>query len=325
MGDEVSRSNVAPVVLTPLIEQYLKALMAKGFSVHTRRAYEKDLTRLAVWLQQQGISQWNSVRIGHIGQFLSQSALRLSPATRARWVSSIRSFLRWCAAKQLVSQSIFQQLQVPRVGRTLPGVVGADEASAVCEQAATVGDDALGLRDAAMLELLYACGIRVSELCGLNVSDVDFPSRTVRVLGKGNKERLVPFHALCGQKLQRWLQQGRPSMLGDKNTQALFVGQRGARIVDRVVRRIVKRVGDQVGCFLHPHSLRHAFATHLLESGADLRVIQELLGHSSLAATQRYTHVDLSHLMRVYDQAHPHAKGVGKETVAKQTKQKGVS
>ncbi|MEM7589455.1 MAG: tyrosine-type recombinase/integrase, partial [Myxococcota bacterium] len=173
------------------------------------------------------------------------------------------------------------------------------------------GDDALVLRDGALLELLYACGLRVGELCSLNVSDVDFPSRTLRVLGKGNKERLVPFHALCSRKLQRWLQQGRPRMLRNNETQALFVGRRGSRIVDRVVRRVVGQVGHQVGCFLHPHSLRHAFATHLLESGADLRVIQELLGHSSLAATQRYTHVDLSHLMRVYDQAHPHAKRKG--------------
>jgi integrase/recombinase XerC len=154
-----------------------------------------------------------------------------------------------------------------------------------------------------MFELLYASGIRISELCALNIGDVDLDARIVRVMGKGRKERLVPFHDKCQEALVKWIAQ-RPVAT------ALFVGDRGARINARVVRLILAQVGQQLGIrgSVHPHQLRHAFATHLLESGADLRAIQEMLGHASISTTQRYTHVDLNHLMKVYDNSHPHAK-----------------
>ena len=208
---------------------------------------------------------------------------------------------------------------------------------ALCQQGSQ-NDDPIALRNTAIIELLYACGIRVSELCGLDMNHVDYTSCTLRVLGKGKRERMVPFHKLCAHKLQKWLQQGRgvliksPSrarpLVGDPggamrfplgnpplkngNTSALFLGARGGRIAQRVVHRMVTLLGQEVGCAVHPHTLRHAFATHLLESGADLRAIQELLGHASLSTTQRYTHVNLAHLMKVYDKAHPHAKGTTK-------------
>ncbi len=162
-----------------------------------------------------------------------------------------------------------------------------------------------------MVELLYGSGLRVSELCGLDRAGVDLPGRWLRVLGKGRKERMVPFHDACAAALQAWLDQGRPALVTDQSGDALFLGARGGRLHDREVRRFLARYGVEVGARgrVHPHMLRHAFATHLLEGGADLRAIQELLGHASLSTTQRYTHVDVARLTRVYDAAHPRAKG----------------
>ncbi|MEM7495626.1 MAG: tyrosine recombinase XerC [Myxococcota bacterium] len=285
----------------------MQTLTARGLSHHTRRAYERDLHRLASWLRQEGLSHWSQLRAGHVGRFLAGRCARQAPATRARFVSSLRAFLRWCARQKLASLAVASQLRAPRIPRTVPRGVGVDEAFAVCGEVPE-GRDPIALRDSAAVELLYACGVRVSELCGLDVTDVDLTSRTLRVLGKGNKERLVPFHPFCAEKLHRWLTDGRTALANDASAGALFIGRRGKRLADRVARRIVAAAGAAVGCSVHPHKLRHAFATHLLESGADLRAIQELLGHASLATTQRYTHVNLSHLMRVYDQSHPHAK-----------------
>lgn len=289
------------------VDRYLQTLAARGLSPHTRRAYERDLHKLAAWLRQEGFSQWSQLRAGHVGQFLTGRCARQAPATRARFVSSLRAFLRWCAREKLVSLAVAGQLRAPRIPRTVPRGVQVDEAFAVCGVGAEK-ENPIALRDSAAVELLYACGVRVSELCGLDVADVDLTSRTLRVLGKGNKERLVPFHPFCAEKLHRWLTCGRPALANAASAEALFVGRRGKRLADRVARRLVAAAGARAGCSVHPHKLRHAFATHLLESGADLRAIQELLGHASLATTQRYTHVNLSHLMRVYDRAHPHAK-----------------
>jgi site-specific recombinase XerC len=168
------------------------------------------------------------------------------------------------------------------------------------------------LRDRALIELLYGAGVRVSELCGLNVKSVNLGEASIRVLGKGSKERLLPIHPVCVQVLEKWMSQGRGLLAKDQPGQKapLFVGARGKRINDRVVRRLLHQYGLEVGARgrIHPHKLRHAYATHLLEGGADLRAIQELLGHASVSTTERYTHVDLAHLTKVYDKAHPHAR-----------------
>ena len=166
------------------------------------------------------------------------------------------------------------------------------------------------MREVAVIELLYGAGLRISELCGLGLGDVDIPARSVRVRGKGNKERMVPFHDVCAAALSTWLNQGRPIVATGASGDAFFLGARGKRIIDSELRRRLARLGVEAGARarVHPHKLRHSFATHLLEGGADLRGIQELLGHASLSTTQRYTHVDVARLTRVYDASHPRAR-----------------
>jgi integrase/recombinase XerC len=195
----------------------------------------------------------------------------------------------------------------------LPRSVSVDEAFSLCAQprkTAVGDDDPLALRDTAVIELLYGAGLRIAELCSLDIADVDVDSRTARVIGKGDKERAVPFHDLCARALGEWLQRGRPLLATPASGTALFLGARGRRVVDAELRRRLARHGQQAGARarIHPHKLRHSFATHLLEGGADLRGIQELLGHASLSTTQRYTHVDVARLARVYDGAHPRAR-----------------
>jgi integrase/recombinase XerC len=227
-----------------------------------------------------------------------------------RKVSAIRTFLRWALRDKRIKASPADLLDNPKRRTTLPRTVSVEEAFALCEAPDTTTPP--GLRDAAMIELLYGTGLRISELCRLDLRDVDLARRTARVFGKGRKERVVPFHDTCAAAIERWIDEGRTALVREDDG-ALFVGDRGRRIHDRVVRRSLERYGVEVGARgrVHPHKLRHAFATHLLEGGADLRGIQELLGHASLGTTQRYTHVDSARLARVYDQAHPRAKADG--------------
>ena len=202
-------------------------------------------------------------------------------------------------------------LGAPKAHRTLPPVLRADEAAELVRAAAEHADDGspVGLRDVAMLELLYATGIRVGELVGLDVDDLDRDREVVRVLGKGRKERSVPFGRPASRALDRWLATGRPALRAEGAGPALFLGTRGHRIDQRAVRRLVhQRIADVPGApDIGPHGLRHTAATHLLEGGADLRSVQELLGHASLATTQLYTHVTTDRLRRAYQQAHPRA------------------
>jgi integrase/recombinase XerC len=199
----------------------------------------------------------------------------------------------------------------PKKHKTLPPVLRADEAESLIRAAADLADDGspMGLRDVAMLEVLYATGIRVGELVGLDIDDVDAERRVVRVFGKGRKERSVPYGTPAGRAMDRWLKLGRPALRVDGAGAALFLGARGRRIDQRVVRELVhRRIADVPGApDIGPHGLRHTAATHLLEGGADLRSVQELLGHASLATTQLYTHVTTDRLRKAYHQAHPRA------------------
>ena len=221
----------------------------------------------------------------------------------------LRSFLKWCVKEGLLEHSPADLIDSPKIPKSLPRGLSVDEAFTLCESLTT--DLTVSSRDRAILELLYATGIRVSELCALDVHHVDLVQGIVKVMGKGQKERLVPFHQACGTALQKWIQESRPDFLklGSEGA-SLFLGKLGKRINVRVVRHLLSQHGKVAGITgnVHPHQLRHAVATHLLESGADLRGIQEMLGHVSISTTQRYTHVDLQHLMKVYDAAHPHAK-----------------
>lgn len=294
------------------VEQFLSVLgSARRMSEHTREAYRRDLEQFAAWLKTGQPAAL--VRLEALDHYTLRSYLahlhkdNLSTSV-ARKLSSIRSFLKWCVKEEVLKSSPADLIDNPKLPKSLPRGISIDEAFSLCTLAQT--NARLPLRDQAIVELLYATGIRVSELCGLNLSDVDWGSRVVRVMGKGQKERLVPFHVACSLSLKRWIEEERPRFLPAATKElALFVGAKGARIDPRVIRQMLSQEGKLAGISgsVHPHRLRHAFATHLLESGADLRAIQEMLGHASISTTQRYTHVDLTHLMKVYDAAHPHA------------------
>ena len=232
-----------------------------------------------------------------------------SRATIARRAAAARSFSSWCERQGYLDTNVAARLAVPKSGRSLPTVVTptAAETLMVSSQATTEPEY---LRDTAMLELLYATGIRVSELCGIDLADVNYSRNTVKVTGKGNKQRVVPFGDPAASALKAWRDHGRPHLLNPKKPahNALFLGARGGRIDPRMVRTVVARAGKQLGVDgLGPHSLRHSAATHMLDGGADLRVVQELLGHSSLQTTQIYTHVSTTRLKQAYNQAHPRA------------------
>ena len=230
-----------------------------------------------------------------------------SRATLARRTAAARAFSTWAYRQGYITTDAAARLKAPKVNRPLPTVVKGERAGDLVE--AGTADDAHPaeyLRDRAMLELLYATGIRVGELTGLNLGDVDLARGLAHVTGKGNKQRVVPFGDEAAAAVTEWLEFGRAELAGD--TQAMFVGSRGGRIDQRQVRRIVDRAGQRAGVEnVSPHTLRHTTATHMLEGGADLRVVQEMLGHTSLQTTQIYTHVSAQRLKRVYDQAHPRA------------------
>ncbi|OHR19451.1 tyrosine recombinase XerC [Corynebacterium sp. HMSC034A01] len=230
-----------------------------------------------------------------------------SRATLARRTAAARAFSTWAYRQGYITTDAAARLKAPKVNRPLPTVVKGERAGELVE--AGTADDAHPaeyLRDRAMLELLYATGIRVGELTGLNLGDVDLARGLAHVTGKGNKQRVVPFGDEAAAAVSEWLEFGREELAGD--TPAMFVGSRGGRIDQRQVRRIVERAGQRAGVEdVSPHTLRHTTATHMLEGGADLRVVQEMLGHTSLQTTQIYTHVSAQRLKRVYDQAHPRA------------------
>lgn len=243
-----------------------------------------------------------------------------SPTTLARAAAAARTFTAWMCDTGLTDLDPGRRLRAPKRGRALPHVISADQARSILEEAenaaheASVGPegalevDPLRVRDAAVLEVLYSCGLRVSELCALNRRSVDRVNRTLRVIGKGNKERVVPLGVPALEALDRWEQLGRPHLVRE-DSQALFLGARGGRLNDRAVRTIVNRAAREGGLEGHisPHTWRHSAATHLMEGGADLRSVQDLLGHSSLQTTQIYTHVSAERLKDAVRHAHPRA------------------
>jgi integrase/recombinase XerC len=295
----------------PLARFYEHLAHVKRASPHTQSSYRRDLEQLHAWLQERklpGAKDLTRLDLFALRGFLAARYEQDATTTVLRKLSAIRTFLRWAVNNRLLKSSPADALDSPKRPKTLPRTVSVEEAFALCG-APEVGS-AVGLRDCAVIELLYGAGLRISELCQLDVEDVDLRQKSVRVLGKGKKERVVPFHDECEATLSRWLEGGRPAFVKGEEEPAFFLGERGGRLSDRIVRRFLHGYGIEVGARgrIHPHKLRHAFATHLLEGGADLRGIQELLGHASLGTTQRYTHVDLARLTKVYDAAHPRAR-----------------
>jgi integrase/recombinase XerC len=277
-------------------------------STHTVRAYVGDVVSMLDHACRMGCRTPDDLDITILRSWLAK--LRTFGAARAsvsRRAAAARTFTTWGYRTGLLSTDVGAQLASPKAGRDLPAVLRADQATdlvlAPGEEAAPVV-----LRDRAVLELLYATGIRVGELCGLDRSDVDAGRRVVRVLGKGAKERSVPYGIPAQEALDDWLRLGRSSLATPGSGDALFVGARGGRLQQTVVRRLVSTYARAAGLpHTTPHGLRHSAATHLLEGGADLRAVQELLGHASLSSTQIYTHVSVERLRAVFRQAHPRA------------------
>jgi integrase/recombinase XerC len=281
--------------------QYLR--VERGASPHTLRGYAADLADLQASLRAQGVPSLAAAGGRALRAWLaSLHGRRLGAPTIARKLAAARSCLGFLARRGVIGANPARQLRSPRLGRRLPSFLPKDESKELLDRAPEPTE--AGRRDHALLELLYATGLRVAECCGLDLEDVDLGQGTVRVLGKGDKERVVPVGEAALEALGAYLA-ARPG----PRTGPVFRNWRGGRLTPRSVHRIVKRRAREAGLGrrVTPHTLRHTFATHMLGEGADLRLIQELLGHSRLSTTQRYTHVSPEHLMKVYDRAHPRA------------------
>nr|WP_076388843.1 tyrosine recombinase XerC [Vaginimicrobium propionicum] len=281
-------------------------------SEHTVASYRSDLMILLDFLDQEYISSFDQLTIADLRSWLGQMRqLGASSATLARRTGAVRVFFRWLVATGQLASDPAAGLKTPKKAKRLPQVVSQSEVATMLEAAiSAAGEEAtpIAWRNEAILEVLYSSGIRVSELCGLDIGDIDHTHLTLRVLGKGNKERSVPIGDPALDAIERWLGR-RAELANDESSNALFLGARGARIDPRVVRRIVHEAMKAVpqAPDIGPHGLRHAMATHLLVGGADLRSVQEMLGHSSLATTQIYTHVTNERLVAAFKQAHPRA------------------
>lgn len=283
-------------------------------SPNTVAAYRRDLAQLVAFAREKrrGDLDPKCLDVLLLRGWLGQIARTHAPASIARKIGAARALLRWLLRHGEVEVNAAALLSLPKVRRPLPTFLDVDAAKEVVES--PDADTAEGLRDQALLEVLYGGGLRVSELCGLDIGrlELDEPASTVRVVGKGDKERVVPLGSAATAALRRYLARRTELLAGRPESGALFLSRRGRRLGVRWVQRLVSRYGALGAgrADLHPHALRHTYATHLLDGGADLRSIQRLLGHASLSTTQRYTHVSIDHLVRVYDQAHPLARAL---------------
>ena len=302
--------TVTSLEALPAFERHLRA--ERGRSVHTVRAYLRDVE---TFLSEAGVGDDDGLRevsLADLRAWLGVLSRRgAARATIARTSASLRTFFGWLERTGRIPTDPSLRLTAPSRHRTLPPVLAQRSATALLDVAevAADDDDPVHLRNRAALELLYATGIRVGELVGLDVDDVDLASDVLRVVGKGDKERRVPFGIPARQAVTEWLTRGRPQLVGPQSGPALLLGRRGRRADQRQIRSVVHDLLQHVpdAPDLGPHGLRHSAATHLLEGGADLRMVQELLGHASLATTQIYTHVSVERLKASYAQAHPRA------------------
>lgn len=299
--------------LRDAVDAYLAELTSeRGYSAHTVRAYGNDLADLVQFTEALGDTDAAGLDLETLRDWLWRASQNgLAASTLQRRVSSARSFTAWLTRRGLVPSDPGLRLRTPRAGRRLPRVLTRAQMDEILERLHTLAADGdpVAVRDVAIIELLYASALRVSELVGLNLADIDHDDRTVRVLGKGSKERIVPYGAPAATALADYLHRGRPELAGEASGDALLLGARGARLNQRTVYELVARElnGIPGSGPAGPHSLRHTAATHLLDGGADLRVVQELLGHASLATTQLYTHVSTERLRESYRLAHPRA------------------
>ena len=303
--------SVAFSEIRDAFERYLEA--ERNLSVHTIRAYMSDLDSFFEHLEKLDLNNFSNLELSHIRSWLANQQVKGGARTTlSRRAVSIRLFTKWATKKGYLAKDVGSTLATPKGARTLPDVLSIADAGLAMDAMATrvaQEEGPISLRDCAMLEVLYASGARVSELCGLDLQDIDYERNTIRVLGKGNKERTIPLGNPAMRALEAWLKQGRDSLAGEKSERAVFLGARGKRIDQRTVRTVVYEALQALegAVKLGPHALRHSAATHLLEGGADLRTVQEILGHASLATTQIYTHVSTERLQKAFKQAHPRA------------------
>ncbi|MBI4306356.1 MAG: site-specific tyrosine recombinase XerD [Chloroflexi bacterium] len=296
------------------LDSFLNYLtVERGASRHTVAAYASDLTQLIEFLTEgprPHIAKWSEIDTPHLNRYLEDLDSRgYSQVTRARKIAAVKSLFRFLKEEGFVEANPAAKLRVPRSGRPLPKALTVAQVDQLLT-AVAIDRSNEGRRDVAMLELLYASGLRVSELVGLGTRDVDLDTGTVRAFGKGNKERLVPVHAHAVAAIRSYLESARPRLANEKSGDALFLNRRGMRMTRQAfwlrLRNAATRAGLDVR--LTPHTLRHSFATHLLQGGANLRQVQEMLGHASIATTQIYTHLTSEHVRKEFERAHPRAR-----------------
>ncbi|MFH1843956.1 MAG: site-specific tyrosine recombinase XerD [bacterium] len=281
----------------------------KGLAPNSLAAYRRDLVALQTWAGENRIATPGKVRDADLRRFLLAVSERLAARSRARLVSTLHGFFRFLTTEGLVRRDPTLTLLAPRTGRKLPRVLSLAQIELLL--AAPSGHEPVVLRDRTLLELLYGCGLRVSELCGVDVTDLDWDDTCLRVRGKGSKQRVVPVGTPALQAVRGYLDRGRPQLTGKRSTAALLLNQRGGRLSRVSAWQILKHWSAAAGLDseITPHTLRHTYATHLLEGGADLRAVQELLGHADISTTEIYTHIDRTFLLAAYRAAHPRARG----------------
>ena len=290
-------------------DDFLTSMRAeRDLSPHTIEAYRSDLAQFIEWAGRARVEDLSEIDRRLLRRYVSWlSANRYARRSIARKASAVRALLRWAVVHDLIAANPADGVAAPKLDHPLPKVLRADDAARLMEL--PPDDDPRGARDRAMLELLYGSGLRVSELCGVDLGHLDLRSGRLRVTGKGRKERQLPMTPQARDAIRRYVEDARPQLLseGAPAEDALFLNSRGKRIGPRSVRSIVTRYSSENTGAVGPHALRHSFATHLLDGGADLRTVQELLGHENLATTQIYTHVSMERLKSVYEQSHPRA------------------
>ena len=290
------------------LESFIQMLRSeKYYSEHTCKNYRRDLINFQAFLNQQQINHWQNVNYRQVSAFAAYRHRNgLKSTSIARELSSIRSFFQYLIREKQVKTNPAKEVSAPKSGQPLPKTCDAEQIDRLLNSGKS--DDALFLRDIAMFELMYSSGLRLAELVSLNLNDIDLSQQQLIVTGKGNKTRYLPVGSKARDAIKRWLKQRGNLLRGDN--EALFISKQGKRISTRNVQsrlnQLIKR--QDLDQHLSPHTLRHSFATHLLESSGDLRAVQELLGHANISTTQVYTHLDFQHLAKVYDAAHPRAK-----------------
>ncbi len=294
------------MTLETALDAYFEHLRsARQLSAHSLEGYRRDLNKLLAYCEREQILDWSALQSRHLRQLVGELHRQgQSSRSLARLLSSVRGLYRYLNQERLCEHDPATGLSAPKGERRLPRLLDTDRAMQLLDGG--VEDDFIARRDQAMLELFYSSGLRLSELVGLNLEQLDLPAGLVRVLGKGNKARELPVGSKAREALRAWLPL---RALANPSDSAVFIGQQGRRLGARAVQMRVRQAGvRELGQHLHPHMLRHSFASHMLESSQDLRSVQELLGHADIGTTQIYTHLDFQHLAKVYDQAHPRAK-----------------